>query len=104
MSHTAKKVAGKIVSLKAKKGRSKGKISVVCTSSLKTVETFWDDSVPVNNYREFLRDTEDDTWWCLVTRKTTFALLRQVMVLEARDRTPKTRAEKRAAKGNVTRM
>ena len=139
MTHTAKKVSGKITSIAKKKGRSKGKITVMCCNDLKPVESALDDSVPVPNHKEFLRlglglrfglefgfrvrthvaisnirlirltcatcrDVEDDTWWCLVARRGTFGVLRQVMVLESRDRTPKTRAEKKAARGNVTRM
>ena len=55
MTHTAKKVAGKVVSVVKKKGRSKGKITITCCKDLSPVESTLDDSVPVNNFNELIR-------------------------------------------------
>ena len=91
---------GAVGQVTAIKGKGSNRVVVFGdASSLENIECKISEVIPVNSHREFLRDIRTDTWVQVAARKSGSCEVFDVLeaMEEEKDRTPKTRAEKRKA-------
>lgn len=89
---------GKVTKLSKQKNKIK-KVTILDSSNLEEVEVDAKDVVPINSHNEFIRDSRTDKWYQLSARKPGEAELRKIFEEEGKQRTPRSRSEKRRARG-----